>query len=154
MTQADHLGQGQIAKAACIGAGVIGAGWVARFLLAGIDVAVFDPHPDARRVVGEVLENAEWAYQRLTVAPLPPRGELTFCGTIAEAVAGADWIQESVPERIELKRAILAEIDAACRPDALIGSSTSGLLPSDLQAELKRSIPSTCCRSPKSSAGG
>jgi carnitine 3-dehydrogenase len=137
MMQPDTAGYAPLAKAACIGAGVIGAGWVARFLLAGIDVAVFDPHPDARRVVGEVLENAEWAYQRLTAAPLPPRGALTFCATIAEAVASADWIQESVPERFELKRSILAEIDTACRPDALIGSSTSGLLPSDLQAELK-----------------
>jgi carnitine 3-dehydrogenase len=137
MTQAETAGYAPLAKAACIGAGVIGAGWVARFLLAGIDVAVFDPHPDARRVVGEVLENAEWAYQRLTAAPLPPRGALTLCATIAQAVASADWIQESVPERIELKRPILAEIDTACRPDALIGSSTSGLLPSDLQAELR-----------------
>jgi carnitine 3-dehydrogenase len=137
MMQPETAGYAPLAKAACIGAGVIGAGWVARFLLAGVDVAVFDPHPDAERIVGEVLDNAEWAYQRLTAAPLPPRGALTFCATIAEAVAVADWIQESVPERIELKRSTLAEIDAACRPDALIGSSTSGLLPSDLQAELK-----------------
>ncbi|MBO0906307.1 carnitine 3-dehydrogenase [Jiella sonneratiae] len=126
----------RIARAACIGGGVIGGGWVARFLLAGIDVAVFDPHPDARRIVAEVLANAEAAYGALTDAPLPKRGALTFHETIAEAVAGADWIQESVPERIDLKRRILAEIDAAARPDALIGSSTSGLLPSDLQAGL------------------
>ncbi|QHW29078.1 carnitine 3-dehydrogenase (plasmid) [Rhizobium leguminosarum bv. viciae 248] len=126
-----------INKAACIGGGVIGGGWIARFLLAGIDVNVFDPHPEASRIVGEVLVNAEKAYAMLTGAPLPPRGRLTFCTTLEEAVAGADWIQESVPERLDLKRGVLTEIDAVARPDALIGSSTSGLLPTDLQRDMK-----------------
>ncbi|MBY5813290.1 carnitine 3-dehydrogenase [Rhizobium leguminosarum] len=127
----------RINKAACIGGGVIGGGWIARFLLAGIDVNAFDPHPEANRIVGEVLANAEKAYAMLTGAPLPPRGRLTFCTTLAEAVAGADWIQESVPERLDLKRGVLTAIDAAARPDALIGSSTSGLLPTDLQRDMK-----------------
>ncbi|XKM38828.1 carnitine 3-dehydrogenase (plasmid) [Rhizobium ruizarguesonis] len=126
-----------INKAACIGGGVIGGGWIARFLLAGIDVDVFDPHPEASRIVGEVIANAEKAYAMLTGAPLPPRGKLTFCKTLEEAVAGADWIQESVPERLDLKRGVLNEIDAVARPDALLGSSTSGLLPTDLQRDMK-----------------
>ncbi|TCR80125.1 carnitine 3-dehydrogenase [Rhizobium sp. BK376] len=127
----------KIRQAACVGGGVIGGGWIARFLLAGIDVKVFDPHPDAERIVGEVLANAEKAYAMLTGAPLPPRGKLTFSKTLEEAVAGADWIQESVPERLDLKRNVLTQIDAAARPDALIGSSTSGLLPTDLQRDMK-----------------
>ncbi|MBX5223301.1 carnitine 3-dehydrogenase [Rhizobium sp. NLR8a] len=127
----------KISKAACIGGGVIGGGWIARFLLAGIDVDVFDPHPEAGRVVGEVIANAEKACAMLTGAPLPPRGRLTFCGTLEEAVADADWIQESVPERLDLKRGVLTQIDATARPDALIGSSTSGLLPTDLQRDMK-----------------
>ncbi|MBX4924488.1 carnitine 3-dehydrogenase [Rhizobium binae] len=127
----------KISKAACIGGGVIGGGWIARFLLAGIDVDVFDPHPEAGRIVGEVIANAEKAYSMLTGAPLPPRGRLTFCETLAEAVAGADWIQESVPERLDLKRGVLTEIDAAAHQDALIGSSTSGLLPTDLQRDMR-----------------
>lgn len=126
----------RIARAACVGGGVIGGGWIARFLLAGIDVGVFDPHPEAERIVAEVVANAERAYGLLTGAPLPPRGTLIFCRTLEEAVAEADWIQESVPERLDLKRSVLAKIDAAARPDALIGSSTSGLLPSDLQEGL------------------
>lgn len=127
----------QIQKAACIGGGVIGGGWIARFLLAGIDVKVFDPHPEAERIVGEVLANAERAYGMLTQAPLPPRGKLTFCKSLEEAVEGADWIQESVPERLELKRGVLTKIDAAAKPNALIGSSTSGLKPTDLQRDMK-----------------
>ncbi len=125
-----------ITKAACVGGGVIGGAWVARFALAGIDVKIFDPHPEAERIIGEVMANAERAYAMLTMAPLPPKGKLTFCKSIEEAVEGADWIQESVPERLELKRGVITKIDAAARPDALIGSSTSGLLPSDLQAEM------------------
>ncbi len=127
----------EINKAACIGGGVIGGGWIARFLLAGIDVDVYDPHPEAKRIVGEVLANAEKAYAMLTGAPLPPRGRLTFRDTLEAAVDGADWIQESVPERLDLKRNVLTQIDAAARPDALIGSSTSGLLPTDLQRDMR-----------------
>jgi carnitine 3-dehydrogenase len=125
-----------ISRAACIGGGVIGGGWVARFLLAGIDVKVFDPHPEAERIVAEVLANAERAYGLLTSVPLPARGRLTFCASLEEAVADAQWVQESVPERLDLKRRVLAQIDAAAPADALIGSSTSGLLPSDLQEGL------------------
>ena len=126
----------KINKAACVGGGVIGGAWVARFALAGIDVKIFDPHPDAERIIGEVMANAERAYGMLTMAPLPPKGKLTFCKTLAEAVADVDWVQESVPERLELKRGVLTEIDAAARPDTLIGSSTSGLLPTDLQRDM------------------
>jgi carnitine 3-dehydrogenase len=125
-----------ISRAACIGGGVIGGGWIARFLLAGIDVKVFDPHLEAQRIVGEVIANAERAYGLLTDAPLPPRGRLTFCASLAEAVAEAQWVQESVPERLDLKHRVLGEIDAAAPIDALIGSSTSGLKPTDLQAGL------------------
>jgi carnitine 3-dehydrogenase len=126
-----------IARAACIGGGVIGGGWVARFALNGIDVAVHDPHPDAGRIIGEIVDNAARAYAGLTMAPLPPRGAIRFCATLEEAVAGADWIQESVPERLDLKRSVLEVIDAAAPEAALIGSSTSGLKPSDLQAGMK-----------------
>jgi carnitine 3-dehydrogenase len=131
------MAMSKINKAACVGGGVIGGGWIARFLLAGIDVKVFDPHPQSQRIVGEVLANAEKAYAMLTGAPLPARGKLTFTASIEEAVADADWIQESVPERLDLKRGVLNQIDAAARPDALIGSSTSGLLPTELQRDMK-----------------
>ena len=126
----------KLKKVACVGGGVIGGGWIARFLLAGLDVAVYDPHPDAPRIIEEVNANAQRVYGKLTMAPLPQRGELNFASTLAEAVADADWIQESVPERLNLKRGVLSEIDGAAKAGALIGSSTSGLLPSDLQSDL------------------
>jgi carnitine 3-dehydrogenase len=127
-----------IDKAAAIGGGVIGAGWVARLLLNGIDVAIYDPDPEAERKVGEVMEGARRAYRQMVPGDLPKEGRLTFAKTIAEAVADADFIQESVPERLELKHKVLAEIDAHAPANALIGSSTSGIKPSDMQPAMKR----------------
>jgi len=121
-----------------LGGGVIGAGWAARFLLNGCDVRLFDPKPDAERVVGNVLENARRAYEQLTLAPLPPEGELVHVDSVAEAVEGAELVQESAPEQVELKRDLLATADRSAAPEALICSSTSGLRPSELQAEMRR----------------
>lgn len=128
----------RILKAACIGGGVIGAGWAARLVLNGIDVALYDPDPQAGRKVGEVMEGARRAYEKMAPDGLPAEGRITWPATIAEAVADADLIQESVPERLELKHKVLAEIDAHARPDTLIGSSTSGIKPSDMATALNR----------------
>lgn len=126
-----------IQRAACIGGGVIGAGWVARLLLNGIDVSLFDPAPDAARKVEEVMAGARRAYRAMTET-LPEEGKLTLATSIAEAVADAELIQESVPERLDLKHRVLAEIDTHARPDGLVGSSTSGLKPTDMQAPMTR----------------
>ncbi len=118
--------------AAIIGGGVIGGGWAARFLLNGWDVAVFDPDPEAKRKIAEVLENARRALPMLYDCALPDEGRLSFASSIAAAVEGTDWVQESVSERLDLKHRVIAEIQAAA-PAALIGSSTSGFRPSQLQ---------------------
>ena len=119
-------------KAAIIGGGVIGGGWAARFLLNGWDVAVFDPDPAAERMLAQVLENARAALPALSDLPMPDAGKLTLAPSIAEAVDGAEFIQESTPERLELKHRVLAEVQATA-PDTPIGSSTSGYKPSQLQ---------------------
>lgn len=117
-------------KAAIIGGGVIGGGWAARFLLNGHDVAVFDPDPEAERKISEVLANARHALPALYDKPLPKEGGLVFAGTLEDAVTGADWVQESVPERIEIKHKVFAEIGAC----PILASSTSGFKPSELNA--------------------
>jgi carnitine 3-dehydrogenase len=96
-------------------------------------VRVFDPDPEAERKIGEVLANARRSLPGLLDTALPQEGALTFHPTIAEAVNGAEWIQESVPERLDIKHKALAEMQAACAPSAVIGSSTSGFKPSELQ---------------------
>jgi carnitine 3-dehydrogenase len=123
---------------ALLGGGVIGAGWAARFALNGWDVRLHDPAPEARAGAADVLANARSAYEQLTLAPLPQQGELRLVDSVEEAVAGADLVQESAPERLELKRQLLVEADRAAPPDALVCSSTSGLRPTELQAEMER----------------
>ena len=118
-------------RAAIIGGGVIGRGWAARFLLHGWDVAIFDPDPDTGRKMGDVLEATRRSLPMLYETVLPEEGAMRLAGTIAEAVAGADYVQESVPERLHLKRAVYAEIEAANRA-APLGSSTAGFKPSEL----------------------
>jgi carnitine 3-dehydrogenase len=125
-------------RAAIVGGGVIGGGWLARFLLNGWDVAVFDPDPEAQRKIAAVLANARRSLPGLYDAALPPEGTLRFCDSIDAAVAGAEWVQESVSERLDLKHRVLSQIQAALAPDAVIGSSTSGYKPSDLGGGVPR----------------
>ena len=150
-------------KAAIIGGGVIGGGWAARLVLNGIDVVVSDPDPQAERKIGEVMALADRAFAKLTNAPQTRRGALTFAKSVAEAVEGADFIQESAPERLELKQKLLAEIDRHApsrRADRLVDVGP----PADRAAGARCGIRSgsssripstrsTCCRWSRSSAG-
>ena len=119
--------------AAIIGGGVIGGGWAARFLLAGWDVIVYDTDSQAERKIAEVMTNARASAPFLIDGAMPEEGSLTFAANMEEAVKDARWIQESVPERPEIKRAVYQDIQKSCRIDALIGSSTSGFTPTQLQ---------------------
>jgi carnitine 3-dehydrogenase len=122
---------------ALLGGGVIGGGWAARFVLNGVDVRLHDPDPEAARKVDATLDNARRAYRKLTLSPLPAEGALTLVTSIEEAVAGVDFVQESAPEREDVKRALLATACRAADDDVVIASSTSGLLPSRLQADME-----------------
>ncbi|KIC09260.1 3-hydroxyacyl-CoA dehydrogenase [Leisingera sp. ANG-M1] len=126
--------------AAIIGGGVIGGGWAARFLLNGWNVRVFDPDPEAERKIGEVLANARRSLPSLYDKALPAEGALTFHNDMAEAVAEASWIQESVPERLDLKHKIHAQIQEHAPVSAVIGSSTSGFKPSELNEQGARAV--------------
>ena len=123
-----------------IGGGVIGSGWAARFALAGWTVKLYDPDPEIGRKLDEVLANARRAYGRLTLAPVNEiaPGQVTVVGSIAEAVADADFVQESVGEREDLKRRLMAEADAHAPAGTVIASSTSGLLPTRFSADCAR----------------
>ena len=131
--------EASVDTAAAVGCGVIGAGWAARLRLCGIDVRVYDPSPAAERIAGEVHDNALRAWRGLGVAPSDAAtGTLTICASIDEAVAGAQLVVESVPERLDLKHATLTAIDAAADPATMIASSTSGFTPTTLAEPLAR----------------
>ncbi len=127
-------------KAAIIGGGVIGGGWAARFLLNGWNVVVHDPDPEAERKIGEVLTNARRALPALYDKALPAEGTLRFTADLADACDAADWVQESVPERLDIKHRILGELTRQAPDRAVIGSSTSGFKPSELAAQGARVI--------------
>ena len=127
-------------RVALLGAGVIGAGWAARFLLSGVDVEVFDPDPQSPDRVAATLEKARRARSKLTILPPPPEGALRFADSLEQAVSEAEFIQESAPERETLKCSLLEQASKATSPETIIASSTSGIKPSLLQKG---------CRSPE-----
>ncbi|NYS59333.1 L-carnitine dehydrogenase [Vreelandella salicampi] len=118
-----------------IGTGVIGNGWIARALAQGWDVVAFDPDPAAPERTRAFIENAWPSLEKRGLAEGASPERLTFVDSLDTAVESADLIQENVPERLELKREILAAVDAAADPSVIIGSSTSGFKPSDLQPD-------------------
>lgn len=128
---------GAIRRVGLLGGGVIGAAWAARMALNGLDAVICDLDPEAERKVAEVLANARRAWTRLTLAPLPAEGTIRVVKRIEDAAEGADFAQESLPEREDLKIALLARAEHVLRDDVIIGSSTSGLLPTRLQSGLK-----------------
>ncbi|WP_456749397.1 3-hydroxyacyl-CoA dehydrogenase NAD-binding domain-containing protein [Bradyrhizobium sp. USDA 4341] len=121
-----------------LGGGVIGGGWAARFVLNGVDVRLYVRSTRAVERVQRTLADARRAYNRLMLVPLPAEGSLTIVDSVADAVRGVDLVQESVPEQLELKQQLLATANRAAAPGTLICSSTSGLRPSLLQAEMSR----------------
>ena len=125
-----------IKTVAIVGGGVIGGGWAARLIENGIDVRVFDPATDARAKFDAVLANADRAYASLTDAPRGTKGAISWHASVAEVAEGSQLIIESVPERPDIKRMVYAEIETTVASDAIITSSTSGIMPSELQAEM------------------
>ncbi len=126
-----------VERVAVIGAGVIGSGWAARFLGAGLDVAAWDPAADARNKALASIDVAWRAMSRRGLAPGASPSRLTFYDGLEDCVAGAGFIQENAPEREALKQDLLARIDVA-NPDAIVASSTSGLLPTIISAKMQR----------------
>ena len=124
--------------AAIIGGGVIGGGWAARFLLSGWNVKVFDPASNANQFVQRTVNNARRSYPALFDTPPPTEGGLSLVADIAAAVQETAWIQESVPERLDLKRETYRAIQEHSKPGTVIASSTSGFKPSDLQRDAAR----------------
>ncbi|WP_249870451.1 3-hydroxyacyl-CoA dehydrogenase NAD-binding domain-containing protein [Oceanobacillus saliphilus] len=127
----------EIKNIAVIGTGVIGNGWIARFIAKGYNVTAFDLAEGAEERTRAMINRVWPSLQELGVSEHATLDNLTFATTLEEAVADADYVQENVPEREDLKKSVLQSIDASTRPGVMIGSSTSGIMPSTLQEGLQ-----------------
>ncbi|GAB7522308.1 3-hydroxyacyl-CoA dehydrogenase [Paraburkholderia sp. 2C] len=118
-------------RIAVIGCGVVGSSWALVFARAGFDVAVWDAAPAAAQHT--------LAFVRESIGSLAKQGlgggedadtvcaRLHPCATLEEALAGADYVQESAPERVQIKRELYQRLDTLAAPNVVLASSTSGL---------------------------
>ena len=122
-----------IRRIAIIGTGVIGASWTALYLAKGLQVVATDIAPNAEAALRKFVENAWPALKRLGLSAGASQSNLTFTHDIAQALAGADLVQENGPERIDFKQKLYGQLDQLLPPDVIIASSSSGLTMSEIQ---------------------
>lgn len=123
----------EITTTAVLGAGVIGASWTALFAAAGMDVRVFDVSPTVEADVNAYVDQAWPTLLELGLAQEGRKGKFTFHASAAEAVTSAQFVQENVPERIDIKHKTFAEIEDHLLPEAVVSSSASGLMVREMQ---------------------
>ncbi|MFJ3667336.1 3-hydroxyacyl-CoA dehydrogenase NAD-binding domain-containing protein [Streptomyces sp. NPDC090106] len=121
-------------RAAVLGAGLIGRSWTALFLAAGKSVAVYDPDPATAARVKAAVEETWPVLTALGLAKTEaPEAELVLCDDPRAAVEGAEFVQESIPERIALKHELYRTIEPALGRATVVASSASGLTLGELQ---------------------
>jgi len=118
---------------AVVGAGLVGAGWAIVFARAGHEVRIFDGAASIRhKVLGDIKGNlADLESFDLIDSAADVASRIRVCDTLADAIEGVSYVQESVFETIPVKAEITAALDEACKPDVVIGSSSSGIPASD-----------------------
>jgi carnitine 3-dehydrogenase len=126
LTGCARVAPDQVRTVACIGAGVIGGGWVAYFLARGFRVRAWDPGADAEPRLRAIVAAAWPALTELGLAEGATMDNLVVTPELTAAVGDAQMVQESAPEQLDLKRRLFADIDAATPEHVVIASSTSG----------------------------
>ena len=121
-------------KFAVVGAGFIGRAWAISFARAGHQVALWDQDAAAP---GKALDYIDGLLPELATLDLlnghsvaQVRERMRGVASLEDALADTDYVQENTPEKLDIKRAVFARLDAAAKPDAILASSTSALLPS------------------------
>jgi len=121
---------------AVVGAGVIGSGWAARMLACGLQVKIWDPDPQSYAQSRKAVERAWPSLYKRGIAQSPEAAAAEYCESLGSACAGVHWVQEAAPENSDLKIALYQQLEPLLDPQCIIASSSSGLLPSELQAKL------------------
>jgi 3-hydroxypropionate dehydrogenase (NADP+) len=136
----------KIKKVACVGAGLIGEGWATLFSSKGLEVIL---HDISQAILEKTMTRIRSNLTFLEAHNLLGRGDakaslrrITTTAHISYAVGQADYVQESVPENYEIKKQVFKEMDAAAPPQAILASSTSGLLMTEIQKVT--AIPERC----------
>jgi 3-hydroxyacyl-CoA dehydrogenase len=123
-----------IRRIAVIGTGVIGASWSALFAAKGLQVVATDIAPNAETGLRNFVKAAWPALERLGLSPGASQSNLSFTADLAQALAGADLVQENGPERLDFKQKLYGQLDKLLPPEVIIASSSSGLKMSDIQS--------------------
>ena len=129
--------QSSINKIAVVGTGVIGTGWIIRFLFNKKQIKIFDPSDKQKKFLLDELKRTAPLLKKFYKSNINIKNQLEFCSSIKAAVSDADLIQENTPENEKLKIRIIKEISHHSKKSAIIASSSSGLLPSRIQSKAK-----------------
>ena len=123
-----------VSRVCCIGGGPIGSGWAAWFLARGFQVTSYLHDTAEEAALRELIDTAWISLQALGLETGASKDNLNVSFDLSEAVAGAEFIQESAPENIDLKQGLYAKLCEFTGEQVVIASSTSGLLMTDIQA--------------------
>ena len=129
--------QSSINKIAVVGTGVIGTGWIIRFLFNKKQIKIFDPSEKQKKFLLDELKRTAPLLKKFYKSNININNQLEFCSSIKAAVSDVDLIQENTPENEKLKIRIIKEISHHSKKSAIIASSSSGLLPSRIQSKAK-----------------
>jgi carnitine 3-dehydrogenase len=132
----------QIRNVAIVGTGLIGASWAAQYLASGFDVVATDPAPNAEANLRKGVDEAWELLTAIGLAPGASRDRLTFTPDMKEALSKAEFVQENVPERADIKVKVFAQMDEAAPTDTILASSASGITMDIIQARCKH--PERC----------
>ena len=124
-----------IEKVAVIGTGVIGTGWIIRFLFNKKKINIYDPNLKQKKFLIKEIKRVKPILKKFYKNKIDIKSQLQFCKTLEEAVKDVDLIQENAPENENLKTKIIKEISLYAKKNSIIASSSSGLLPTKIQAK-------------------
>ncbi|MEO9909729.1 MAG: 3-hydroxyacyl-CoA dehydrogenase NAD-binding domain-containing protein, partial [Lentilitoribacter sp.] len=126
----------KVKRVGVIGTGVIGGAWALHFLRMGMDVVAYDPGPNAKEKLLDMVERIWPTMETLGLRDGASKERLRFTDSVTDLVSSVEVIQENTPERLDAKRTLFAELDRISPPEMVIISSTSGFAMTDMAAEL------------------